>query len=145
MDEFKKNRLVKPGLNTPFHIDFDWWKDNDRNWRVDLRGMLCETHQNLMVDFPEGQMIDWIDPDTAEVKLMDGLLHILTSHCANQEAFLTENTTLVDAVFRTFISNGNSPMTPNEISSSLGRPSNIILRTFAGPRVYKGIRPIEIK
>ena len=143
MSEQKKNRLIKPGLNTPFHIDFDWWKDNDRNWRVDLRGLLCEMHQEKMHDFPEDQLIDWVDPESAEVKLMDGLLHTLTSHCANLDEFLTEHTTLVDAVFRIFLSNGNSPLTANEIGENLGRPSRIILRTLGGPRVYKGIRPIE--
>ena len=45
MAEFKRIYLIKPGIDTQFHIDFDWWKDNDRNWRVDLRGLLCEYTQ----------------------------------------------------------------------------------------------------
>jgi hypothetical protein len=28
--------LIKPNLNTPFHIDFSWWKENDNNWRIFL-------------------------------------------------------------------------------------------------------------
>ena len=143
MAEFKRIHLIKPSMDTPFHIDFDWWMENDRNWRVDLRGLLCETHKETMNNFPEDQLIDWVDPETAEVKQMDGLQHILTSHCARQEEFLTDHTTLVDAVFRTFLANGNTPMTPDDFSSTLGRPAQVILRTFAGPRVYKGIRPVD--
>jgi hypothetical protein len=143
MAEFKRIHLIKPGLDTLFHIDFDWWMENDRNWHVDLRGLLCETHQETMSDFPEDQMMDWIDPETAEVKQMDGLQHILTSHCARQDDFLTNHTTLVDAVFRTFLANGNTPLTPQDLSSILGRPAQTILRTLGGPRVYKGIRPVD--
>ncbi|HKZ44709.1 MAG TPA: hypothetical protein VJZ78_06690 [Anaerolineales bacterium] len=143
MTEFKRIHLIKPGLDTPFHIDFDWWMENDRNWHVDLRGLLCQIHQESMGDYPEDQMMDWVDPETAEVKQMDGLQHILTSHCARQDDFLTDHTTLVDAVFRTFLVNGNSPLTPQEFSLILGRPALTILKTLGGPRVYKGIRPVD--
>lgn len=143
MSEIKRMSLIKPNINTPFHLDFDWWKDMDRNWRVDLRGLLCTEHQEALSAYPEDQMIDWVDPDTAEVKPMDGLQYLITSHCAQQEEFLTSHTTLVDAVFRTFLANGNTPLSPEQFSLSLGRPADIILRTISGPRVYKGIRPFN--
>ena len=28
--EDKRFSLVKPTVNTPFHIDFEWWRQNDR-------------------------------------------------------------------------------------------------------------------
>jgi len=143
MTEFKHIHLIKPDLNTLFHIDYDWWKENDRNWHVDLRGLLCKEHQEKMSELPEGQLIDWIDPETAEVKQMDGLQHVLTSHCAKLDDFLTEQTTLVDAVFRTFLANGNTPLSSNDFSRILGRPALTILKTIGGPRVYKGIRPVD--
>ena len=142
MSEFRRMSLIKPNINTPFHLDFEWWKEMDRNWRIDLRGLLCDEHREALSSFPEDQMIDWVDPETAEVKPMDGLQYMITSHCAHQDEFLTEHTTLVDAVFRTFLSNGNTPMSPEEFGKYLGRPADIILRTLGGPRVYKGIRPI---
>ena len=37
MSEVKKFSLIKPTLQTPFHIDFDWWRANDTNWHVALR------------------------------------------------------------------------------------------------------------
>jgi hypothetical protein len=89
------------------------------------------------------EVIDWVDPKTAEVKQVDGLQHILISHCAKQADFLTKNMALVDSVFRVFLSNGNKPLTPNELGEMLNRPPNTILRTFSGVRVYKGIRPIS--
>jgi len=50
--------------------------------------------------------------------------------------------TLVDSVFRVLLSNGNQPMTAEELGSRLNRPAQTILRTLSGVRVYKGIRPI---
>ena len=43
--EGKRFSLVKPNVNTPFHIDFDWWKKNERDWHVYLRTLLCGEHQ----------------------------------------------------------------------------------------------------
>ncbi|MBA4379404.1 MAG: hypothetical protein C0393_01735 [Anaerolinea sp.] len=144
MSEFKRFSLVKPTLQMPFHIDFEWWQDNDRNWRVELRSLLCVEHQAAFADLPETQMIDWIDPETAEVRQLEGLQHALISHCARQEGFLTEHTTLVDAVFRLLLANGNAPMSALELGATLKRPADIILRTLGGPRVYKGLRPYAV-
>jgi len=141
MSEFTRMSLIKPNINTPFHLDFEWWKGMDRNWRVDLRELLCFDHKEAFNSFPEDQMIDWVDPETAEVKSMDGLQYMITNHCALQDEFLNKHTTLVDAVFRTFLSNGNTPMSAGELGKYLGRPGEIILKTLGGPRVYKGIRP----
>lgn len=141
MTEVKKFSLVKPTAQTPFHIDFDWWRQNDRNWHIELRSMLCEEHQQAFADVPEDQLIDWVDPQTAEVRQVDGLQNTLITHCAQQEGFVSAQTALVDAVFRILLSNGNTPLSAAELGQRLGRPAEIILRTLAGPRVYKGIRP----
>jgi hypothetical protein len=50
---------------------------------------------------------------------------------------------MVDAVFRTLLANGNEPMTPLDISDVTNRPAETILRTIAGPQVYKGVRPVQ--
>jgi hypothetical protein len=141
MSELKKFSLVKPTLQTPFHIDFDWWRANDENWHVALMGMLCAEHQEAFTSLSEGQMIDWVDPETAEVRQMDGLQNILIQHCARQAGFLDDHTAMVEAIFRTLLSTGNSPMSAEELSTRLNRPADTILRTIAGPRVYKGLRP----
>ena len=138
-----KRSLIKPKLTSPFQIDFEWWKRNDRDWRVYLRSFLCEEHQRMFENLDNDEIIDWVDPKTAEVKQVDGLQHVLISHCAKQDDFLTRNMALVDAVFRVFLSNGNKPQTPQELGELLNRPADTILRTFSGIRVYKGIRPVS--
>lgn len=143
MVEGKRPSLMKPTVHTPFHIDFDWWKQNERDWHVFLRSLLCPEHQEAFANLEEGQPIDWIDPDTAEVKPVDGVQLALMNHCALQPDFFNERTALVEAVFRVFLVSGNAPMTAEELSTRLHRPADTILRTLTGPRVYRGLRPVQ--
>ena len=85
--------------------------------------------------------IDWVDPDTAEVQKVDGLQHILITHCAKEPRFIEDRTSLVESAFRLFLSNGNIPLTPVELADQLGRSPTVILQTLSGHRVYKGLRP----
>lgn len=142
MIEPKRPSLVKPTIHTRFHIDFNWWENNDRDWRIYLRSNLCPEHQKLFSSSQGSDVMDWIDPQTAEVRRVDGLQHILISHCARQPGFITDRTALVDAVFRIFLANGNNPLSCVELSERLGKPAETILRTLTGVRVYKGVRPI---
>ncbi|NUQ84759.1 MAG: hypothetical protein HUU11_08600 [Anaerolineales bacterium] len=137
----KRTSLVKPSVDTLFHIDFEWWKKNERDWHVYLRSLLCSEHREAFANAEEGQMIDWVDSVTAEVKPVEGVQNTLMSHCVKQPDFLTEQTALVEAVFRLFLTNGNIPMSSSELGSRLNRPPTTILRTLTGGRVYKGIRP----
>jgi hypothetical protein len=137
----KRFSIVKPSVDTPFHVDFNWWKKNERDWHVYLRSLLCSEHQDAFANLDEGQTIDWVDPATAEVKPVEGIQNALMTHCAKQPEFLTEQTALVEAVFRLFLTNGNAPMTSKDMGTRLNRSPETILRTLAGPRVYKGIRP----
>jgi hypothetical protein len=84
-----------------------------------------------------------VDENTAEVREVDGIQHALMSHCAHQPEFVTQKTALVEAAFRLFLVNGNQPMSAEDLSARLGRPANTILTTLAGPRVYKGLRPVQ--
>ena len=135
--------LLKPSLQTPFNIDFAWWGENDRDWHVYMRSLLCPEHQLAFNDVQEDTLIDWIDPVTAEVKQVDGVQHALMSHCALQPDFVDPHTAMVEAVFRVFLVNGNQPMSAAELSKKLGRPAETILRTLSGPRIYRGIRPVS--
>lgn len=141
MPELKRISLIRPTLQTKFHIDFDWWSKNDRDWRVHLESLLCPYHQEMFANHPEAQLVDWVDPETAEVKQVDGVQHILIKHCAREPGFITEHTTLVDAIFRLFLANGNIPLTPLELSAQIGRPAEVILRTLSSGRVFWGVRP----
>ena len=135
--------LLKPSIKTPFHIDFEWWKQNERDWHIFLRSLLCAEHQEVFVNIEEDELIDWIDPETAEVKQVDGIQHALMSHCALLPEFSSDHTAMVEAVFRIFLVNGNVPISAEDIAKKLNRPADIILKTISGPRVYRGLRPFQ--
>ncbi len=134
--------LLKPNAKTPFHIDFEWWQQNERDWHIFLRSFLCAEHQEAYASMEEGSLVDWIDPQTAEVKQVDGIQHVLITHCAQLPDFVNPRTAVVEAIFRTFLANGNSPLSAEDLGAKLGKPADTILRTIAGARVYRGLRPI---
>lgn len=146
MVEPKKLSIVKPTLETPFHIDFDWWRDHDREWRVHLRSLLSPEAQELYADIINGDdLVDWVDPETGEIHQVDGLQHVVITHTAQQEDFLDPHTALVEAVFRLLLKNGNTPMTVVEMGEELNRDPKNLLRMLSGVRVYRGIRPVMSK
>ena len=141
MSEVKRFSLVKPTLQTRFHIDFDWWSTHDQDWRVYLRSNLCSEHQKVFTARGIEEMVDWVDPETAEVQQVDGMQHVLITHCAKQPGFISEHTVLVDTAFRIFLANGNTPLSSLELARQLNKSPETILKTLSGIRVYKGIRP----
>lgn len=136
-------KLIRPTLDTRFHIDYSWWDRAGRDLDVYLRSHMCEEHRESFGELDPGAKVDHIDPATAEVSRVDGVQHVLISHCSQQPGYLTQQTSLVNAIFRVFLSNGNTPQSPRDLGDLLGRPAQTILRTLSsGSRVYKGIRPI---
>jgi hypothetical protein len=133
-------------LDTPFHIDFDWWRDHDREWRVHLRSLLSPELQEKYADIiNDDDLIDWVDPDTAEIHQVDGLQHVVITHSAQEEGFLDAHTAMTEAVFRLLLKSGNTPMTVVEMGEELGRNPKQLLRLLSGVRVYRGIRPLAGK
>lgn len=138
-------RLVKPTLETPFQISRDWWEQAGRDFRVELRGHLCEEHRSVYEEHFDTEVIDWVDKKTGEVARVDGLQHIIQEHCSNQAEYLGEDIPLIDAVFRALVANGNRPLNSRELSELTGKPADRILRTLSGKRIYKGLRPATEK
>jgi hypothetical protein len=134
--------LVKPTLDTPFHIDYEWWKRKGLHISVELRTHLCPEHRKVFGEHFDTEKIDWVDKQTGEVTQVD-LQHILRVHCSKQPGYINEHLSLIDAIFRVFLANGNTPSTCEELSNIIGHPPEKILRTLAGRRVYKGIRPVQ--
>ncbi len=135
------NTRVKPTLETKFHIDYTWWDREGRELRAYLISHLLPDQRGYFDKSHPDELIDWIDPETAEVRRVDALTQALQK-AARDAQFINEHITLVDAVFRTFLANGNKPLSPNELGERLERPPMTILRTLAGREVYKGIRPL---
>lgn len=142
MADLKRPLISRPTLHTRFHIDYEWWRQNDRDWHVYLYNILCPEHQKLFAEGAGEQLIDWVDPQTAEVQPVNGLQHVLIEHCAKQPEFLAPGTPLVDLIFRVFLANGNTPLSPIELSERLGKPAQTILSVLSGSRVYRGLRPV---
>ena len=99
-----------------------------------------QMNSSKLLQKPITDEVDWVDPETAEVQRVDGLQHTLINYAANAPDFITMQTTMIESVFRILLSNGNTPITPSELSERLNRPPTTILRTLSGRRVYKGIR-----
>lgn len=136
-----RRKYVRPTLETKFHIDREYWERADRDLQVYLRSHLCPEHQESFAEIETDALVDHVDPGTAEVSRVAGIQHVLITHCSQQADYLTKKTTLVNAVFRVFLANGNQPLTPVELGEKLGRRPDTILKTLSGARVYKGIRP----
>ena len=132
-------RWMRPTVDTKFRIDFDWWEEKERNFRLHLLSHLCSDCQSRYRDHREAELIDWVDADTAEVTKVDGLWHSLRICCSQRPDYIDELTPLTTAVFRTFLANGNEPLSPVELQDRLRRPADTILRTIGGVRVYHGI------
>ena len=133
--------LVRPTLDTKFQIDYDWWERANRDLEVYMHSHLCPEHKEAFADVRADALVDNVDPKTAEVTKVPGIQNVLITHCAQQPDYITRQTSLVNAVFRIFLANGNTPLTARDLGERLGREPKKILRTFSSPRVYKGIRP----
>ncbi len=136
------SRRIKPTLETKFHIDYNWWEREERELRVYLLSHLPPQQRELFArqTDADAEEIDFVDPVTAQVYKVDPLRRALQS-ASEQEDFITPHTSLVDAVFRVFLANNNTPLTPLELGERTGRQPMTILRTLTGQNVYKGLRP----
>lgn len=135
------SRLIKPTTDTPFHIDYHWWEKEGRDLRAYLLSQMPPDMRDAYASLDENTLIDTVDPNTGEVKQQDGLLVSLQNAAKRQADFVNIHTSIIDAVFRTFLVNDNQPLTVRELASILNRDASLILRTLSGGQVYKGIRP----
>lgn len=144
MEEIKRPiSLVRPTVETLFHIDFDWWQESDANWRIFLFEFLCESHREAFKDQADTVKVDAVDPVTAEVKVVDGLLYTLTNHCAKMPDFINDSMPMIAKIFRVFLANGNKPLNSEQLAEVVNRPARTVLATLAGPQVFKGIRQYQ--
>jgi len=137
-------QYVKPTIETKFHIDFDWWQQQGRDLGVHLSMLLCSEDKATYAGSPARE-VDWVSPDTGEVKQVNALWEVVHSHCSHQPEFITDHMPLTAAIFRAFVANDNAPLTPVELHQLLGRKSaNLILGTITGSQVYQGIKPVTM-
>lgn len=140
----KPGSLIKPTLDTRFHIDHEWWERGEEDYRQYLLTHLTPDVREQLARKETYVTFDYIHPLTAEVTQLDELDAALLD-ASRQPDFINPQTSLIDSVFRVFITNGNHPRTPRELSIETGRNAEIILKTLGGIKVYKGLRPIPTK
>lgn len=137
----KPNALVKPTLDTKFHIDYEWWtRHPSEDLRTYLLSHLQPDQRERLSKVDEQVKVDYIHPKTAEVFQLDEL-RLALQEAAEEPNFINPHTSLVDSIFRVFLSNGNTALSPRELEEITGRDANTILKTLGGRTVYKGIRP----
>jgi len=137
-------RARRPTVETRFHIEPTWWQQIGRDFRVYLHGALCQVCQEELSP-TDGSLeaVDYVDPQSAEVRRLNELWARLLSHCSQQPEYVEPNTPLTAAIFRTLLASGNRPMTPKELQRRIGKSDpQTILRLLAG-RSHYGILPAE--
>jgi len=137
----KPSFLMKPTLDTKYHIDYSWWERSSEDLRMYLLSHLLPEQRERLSQSDEQRMVDYIDPETGEVFQLDEL-GLAIQIAAEDTNFINPHTSLVDSIFRVFLANGNFPLTPRELAERTGRQANTILKTLSGGQIYKGIRPI---
>jgi hypothetical protein len=139
----QKLARFRPTVETKFHIDYDWWEQSGKNFRIYLRDQLCEECRERFANYQNTEDVDWIDPDSGEVRRTDALRECLRTRCANDPNYINERLPLASACFRVFLANNNTPLSPNELNQLLPwRAPESILQTLSGGQVYFGLRPL---
>jgi hypothetical protein len=139
----KPSALVKPTLDTLYHIDYRWWERSGEDLRTYLLSHLPPEQRDHLSQSSENRVLDYIDPDTGEVFQLDEL-GLALQQAAKDTNFVNPHTSVVDSIFRVFLANGNEPQSSKELAERIGRPASLILKTLSGGRIYKGIRPTEL-
>ena len=132
----------RPSVDTKFHIDYDWWEKSGRSFRLYLRDQLCEECRERFANYMDTEDVDWVDPDSGEVRRTDALRECLRTRCANDPDYINDRLPLASACFRVFLANNNAPLSPTELHQLIPwKLPDSILRTLAGETVYLGLRP----
>jgi hypothetical protein len=137
-------RVLRPTIDSKFHIDFTWWDKQNKDIRVFMRVVLCPESLEAAAAAPDDQTVDMVDPVTAEVTRVDALWEAIRSCCSQKPDYITPDTPMLDSIFRLFLANGNQPLSIRELHERLDkRPPDVILRILTRGQVYMGIKPVE--
>jgi len=134
--------FVKPTVDTPFCIDYSWWEGQSVDMNVQLLAHLPENLREAYAGKSVDEKIDLIDWETGAVQQVEGLQYLIATQCREDPGYIMQAPTLLEAVFRVFLSNGNQPVSPRALSPLVGHQPKKILRLLAAGKVRKGLRPV---
>lgn len=137
-------RSLRPTTATKFQIDFLWWETQNKDIRVFMRDLLCSECREGLASMPGVSKVDMIDPETAEVTRVDALWEAIRACCSLKPDYITQDTPILDGIFRVFLANGNKPLSVEQLHERLDKkPPDVILRMLTRGQVYLGIKPVE--
>ena len=126
--------------DTPFHIDFDWWANSNKNFDRFLMEILGSDAPSK----PSEERLDYIDPNTAEVYRLPSLWTSVLIKRAQNDDYITPATPMTNAILRALVENRNCPMTADQLHQRIGRGNpKTILRLLRTARMQYGIAPAE--
>lgn len=138
--KIKSSLLKRATEDTKFYVDYEWWDKSDLDLKTYLFTRLpIEEDANLEMEMSE---VDLVDPETGEVYRVDGFQYIVKTYFNQLPEDFATRTSLVDAVFCVLLANANQPMSAQEIAKRVNRPTETVLKTIGGPKIYQGIRPL---
>lgn len=138
--QLKASVLKRTTPETPFYIDDEWWQKSDLDLKTYLFSRLS-IDRTVTVE-NETESVDLVDDKTGEVITLDGFQYMVQTYFHQLPDDFAERMSLVDAVFCVLLANTGKALTAEEIGKRIKRPTETILRTLGGPKVYLGIRPI---
>lgn len=136
----KTVNLRRITADTKFYIDYNWWDEGHLDLKTYLLARLSlggEAGQEM-----PAERIDLIDSKTGEVRQVDAFQYLIRNYFNRHGNDLATQGSVVDAVFSVLLANGNEPMTAAEIAEQVQRPTDLLVKTFGGPQIYHGIRPL---
>ncbi|MFQ5420436.1 MAG: hypothetical protein ACE5FD_04435 [Anaerolineae bacterium] len=125
---------------TKFSIDFDWWEKSNLDLKTYLYSRLAiGADVKLESDF---DIVDLVDSETGEVRQVEGFQYALQTYFNQLPDDFAKRSSLVDAVFCVLLGNANQPMSAAAIAQRIHRPTNVVMKTLGGAKIYQGIRPL---
>ena len=135
--------VLKLNTDTKFWIDFGWWENQDRDFRLYLHELLCADCKRIYPEHKDTEDIDWIDPQTAEVKRVDALWQSIRACCRHKPDYIAPSMPLTSCILRALVAADNTPLSATELCEHIGKGSpETILRILTGERIYYGIVPL---
>lgn len=135
--------LLRPTVETPFAIDWDWFKKHGIDAQLAVRSQLC---QQCRREFDQGapiEEVDWVDPNSGEVFRVDSLREHIMAHCQWKPDYITTATPLATGIFRALLANNNRPLSPVQLAQRLGRSDpETILRVLTRGETKNGVVPV---
>jgi hypothetical protein len=131
---------ARDDLTTRYHISLEWWQRRGRNLRLYLADMLGDVDDS---EVPADELLDHIDPDTAEVRRLDPLWVRVLLERTRRPDYITASTPMAHAVLRALIETANEPMTVVEMQRRIGRGTpETLLRLMRTARNEYGVVPV---